>query len=142
VIKVVISRKRWGRGPTGGYLRSPIVPVGQDKPTGLQCCLGFICEMAGIFTEEVTSDGFPDTLVRERWSRGELPWGTIPEVLQPLLSVESVGDSHWIKSKGVDANGVDTLVHINDDKDLPDDIREARLIEAAGELGYEFVFVD
>ena len=38
--EIVISRRRWGRGPTGGRLR--------DDETGLQCCLGFVCRAFGV----------------------------------------------------------------------------------------------
>ena len=52
--EIVISRRRWGRGLSGGSLRS--------SETGLQCCLGFVCHAFGVPLFDIEGREMPDSL--------------------------------------------------------------------------------
>mgnify|MGYP001569517174 CR=1 FL=1 len=63
--EIVISRRRWGRGPTGGRLR--------DDETGLQCCLGFVCRAFGVPLSDIEGREMPDA-VADRYKRRLPAW--------------------------------------------------------------------
>jgi hypothetical protein len=55
ITKFTISRKKWGRGKSGGWLR--------NKETSKQCCLGFFARAAGCKIKDITGIGSPSGLM-------------------------------------------------------------------------------
>lgn len=118
LIKVVIDRSKWGRGATGGKLLRP--------DTCLMCCLGFVSLACGLDEDEIRDESTPAELVQ----KGVV----LPGPMLPLI--DNV-DPHYPHS-----DVCVRLMDLNDDDELDDTKREAQLIEAAREAGFEFEFVD
>ena len=51
--EIVIRRRMWGRGNTGGFLRNV---------EGKQCCLGFVCRAFGVPLNAVAGEVMPAQL--------------------------------------------------------------------------------
>lgn len=51
--EIVIRRRMWGRGNSGGYLRNSV---------GKQCCLGFVCRAFGVPLEAIVGQTMPERL--------------------------------------------------------------------------------
>ena len=56
-MKVSVSKKRWGRGMTGGSLLGTT-----QRNKGKMCCLGFACRQLGIRASVMAGVGYPVTL--------------------------------------------------------------------------------
>lgn len=142
MIRVEISRAKWGRGEGVGSALKRV-------DNGLMCCLGFICKLAGISDEAITSMGYPSNLFKKEtvvvkppsshhstiYTTGPLHGQPVPELLQPLVAgtgADTFYSPEWVT----------TLARINDDICINDTDREARLIEEAAKHGFEFVFTE
>lgn len=131
---ITIQRSRWGYRENGGRLRNA---------HGLQCCLGFVCEQAGITEAKCLDHGYPASALRYSRSVDHERDIDIPEVLQPF--VEHGANGYLNNSPLTTA-----LVAINDaghrNSGFPDfatqEEREAALIACAAKNGVTFIFED
>jgi hypothetical protein len=116
---VEVSRKRWLRGKTKGVLRNQ---------RGLQCCLGFVCRAAGWKARDLVDQGMPHSLYNRETKE------TVPDMLKGLIVTD------WWYPAASDL--ADMLAEMNDDKDITDAQREARIIKHGKKAGINFVFVE
>lgn len=117
---VIIQRSRWGFGGEGGTLLTG---------AGKMCCLGFICEQAGMTPDGMLLKPFPSCSHEFTWTRE-----STPSVLRPLVNYYDDGTPY-------DSSALaDELARINDADFIYD--REQRLRDRAAEGGYNFIFVD
>jgi hypothetical protein len=129
LIPVEIQRSKWLRGRPGeGCLRNA---------DGLQCCLGFVAVEAG-YSETLINYNDIGSLCDGEGVNGP------PRLFRELVQVSKTVDPED-DYESTDVGGTpleQSLIEINDDGDLNDDEREAKLIEVAAKAGIQFVFVD
>jgi hypothetical protein len=133
MIRIEISRAKWGRGVSDGSALKRL-------DNGKMCCLGFVCVTAGIPEEKLVAMGYPHALflaetfkaVPYETGQGQTPvegplYGKpIPEALHPFIS--------GVKSLTVPlyrSELTTRLAQINDNTLMSDSTRER-----------QFVFVD
>ena len=117
-MQFTVERSRWLRGL--GAFKSGLL---RD---GLQCCMGFVAEQIGVPCElRADSAGVASKPVRD----------LIEEALPDFVHRDRLGfldERTWVRA----AYGV------NDNPDLADADREARLTQLFADNGHELVFVD
>ena len=116
-MKVTVSRKRWGRGDTGGKLL---------RDGGKMCCLGFGCRQTGIRASVLKDTGLPATLFR----RGQLR----------DKEVVALAASPFIDADGADSALSVKASTINDNDQITDRSREQQLRECFKLHGHQIVF--
>ncbi len=113
-----ISRRRWLRGTGDGMLR-------RDSD-GKQCCLGFVCRVAGIQAVRLLGEGMPVDVCR----REDDGFNAVPKLLTGLVDT----------AHGFSSTVAKELAAINDDTNLTHQEREAALKPLAAKVGLRFVF--
>lgn len=124
----VISRSTWhrGKGAMGSKLLIP--------ETGKMCCLGQIAEQCGADPKQLTDISSPAKLFNERKVRLN---GFTDVLTKP--GFETTDDYEVRRTTDV----CDTLMRINDDRDISDAEREVKLITTAiDELDWAITFTD
>lgn len=129
-IKLTIDRTRWARGGKNG--QAALLNTG-----GTMCCLGFACRALGLEEAEIREEGDPDEVAnRLKGDRAAL--------LQPLCYQADVLDDDGDETRAFewrDKAGVITAMAVNDDDNLADDDREAKLTPVLASLGFDVEFV-
>lgn len=124
-MKVIVSRKRWGRGDIGDGLLNK---------EGLMCCLGFACRQLGASAREIEGAGVPAHVCEHSKVR--------PAIKKKLLASPFVimrGDLSGIKYPG-SSKLTNSAVLINDAGDITDKVRESRLKATFKKHGHSIVF--
>lgn len=113
----IIQRTSWyrGKGPSNSRLITA---------SGMKCCLGFMCEQAGIDRIHLIGKTSPN----------ELPYGIMPQFLQVLVDRSAFGLSN--------SKLASVAMTINDNASIDDTEREKRLIELFKPHNIELKFVD
>lgn len=119
MIKLRIDRKRWARGGING----DAALLNDDQA---MCCLGFACRKLGVPEKAMFNIGTPVRLATEPNLRGNL---------ETLIRRARTGGGY------VDRMNTDEAVAINDDQDIDDTEREAKLKPVLAKLGFDVYFV-
>lgn len=119
--KVIIDRSKWR---TGG---NSDIATGEGNTLllnaeGYQCCLGFVCEAAGVPRKKMRGWCLPNSV------------NTVVEGLTELLDVGS-------HDEFVDTKLADAAVGINDNGVMPPAEKEQKLLELFKDSPYELEFV-
>ena len=112
-----IDRRTWDRGRTGSLL------LGPDEK---QCCLGFICEQAGVAREKMFAVGTPAGLVKHVQE--------MPSSLSVLITTKILG----IQNSPL----AEEAMRTNDRLDINDASREQQLISLFKSYDITLEFVD
>lgn len=112
-LKFTVWRDHWLRGESGSLLRD-----------GQRCCLGFLGQAVGYSDRELRYAASPeDTVVKSKW----------PDPLR-------VVDDEYRRSANSEA--CNCIIDDNDDPNIDDATREARLTEQFAAIGIDVEFRD
>lgn len=121
LLEVVIDRKKWGTGSSGGgYLL--------NKDTNKMCCLGFVCRKVGISTKKIEGLSMPsEVLIVGRSCTKHVD----PRIPTSLSS-----------PAGHNKRYADVLARTNDRIDLSNSRREKLIIKYGLKAGIKFSFIN
>lgn len=125
-MKFTIDRKTWLRGEGGDD--SALLRAYDRK----MCCLGSVSLQCGI--NNIFGKSAPCSLKEEEWAK-------FPEVLRPLKKPVVYAKT----TRGTYNDNSDlaaAMMRVNDDEDISDEGREAKLIELCAPHGIELEFVN
>lgn len=119
LLKVVVDREKWihGEGDFDSYLLR--------ERDGHLCCLGFACLAAGLTTDQIKDQHAPHSIP-------DLVESKLPLLLQPTTIPEFY--------KKTNSKVCNSMVNLNDKKDVKAAYRERRLRELGRKVGIEFSF--
>lgn len=124
--KLIIDRRRWGRGSNGGSLL--------DSSNNM-CCLGFQCINLGFKKRDLMGQGMPGDLVDGVTENGKDRKQSVIEKRSNKLSWLVEGDRRKRSS-----NVAVKLAGINDDNDTTDAEKEEQIISLFLENGVKVIF--
>jgi hypothetical protein len=133
VEKLIIDRKKWFRGHGAGTLL--VSRKGEDygEPfkghVGEMCCLGFEC----------LRQGYTDTQLGEH----SMPVSLFSAIADTEPELNKIGEGSWLLEGGYGSNTiVGEISRINDDEDISEEDREARLTALFAKCDIEVEFVN
>jgi len=114
---LVIQRKIWGRGETGGALRKKV------RDTFKHCCLGILALKQGCSVREIQGNGSPADLTDKRSEK---------EVRAAFPKM--------ISRSGEDSAVAEEMMSVNDNTGISETDRETRLAKLFGKIGIKIKF--
>jgi hypothetical protein len=129
--RVVINRKKW---LTGELLAAGVVTDSGLLEDGYQCCLGFVCEAAGIPRRALRGQGAPADLVD---GDNPISQATIKkrEILLTQAGMVKVGTTAYHPAS------VQKAMEVNDTEGTSRPVRERRIAALLARVGWKAVFV-
>jgi len=122
-MKFIIDRTKWLRGE--GYKQSRLLRPSDGK----QCCLGQIGRQCGLSVRSIKDQIGPSDAV-QKFHSTRMKW---PEPLRPTPAIGGIS---------CDPDLSRTMMLVNDDTDISDSEREARLIDLAKVEHIELEFIN
>jgi len=126
-MKLVIKRKTWLRGATGGSGSSCLL---DDK--GRMCCLGFFGRARGLRPKEIRNVGTPSGVC-------EYDDKAVVKIFGPLVVLQEYKESEGYVE---DSDLADHLMTANDDEDISDKSRETKIKKLFAKIGVKVTFVE
>lgn len=129
-MKVIIDRSKWRCGGGGGSRHG----AGETKllnDEGFMCCLGFVSQALGAGTADLLGEAEPGEAVKSAASSGQR---------QRLLATLSAGTCDLVNEAGGNTDLTIEAITINDDTQIGDAEREARLRQEFVRQGHDIEF--
>ena len=136
---LIIDRKKWGRGRTGGSLLTDEF----SEVTGKMCCLGFFSRNCGFKPKEIRGIGLPEEVIENLMNDVDT-YGTMTkaETKEKLFNKLKKRGFDLKSFKKIGTGLANKLALINDNTDTTDETKERKITELFGKVGIKVKFVN